>query len=100
MEILKKIVTNSAFAITIFVVGVGITVVNLYITSKLAPVYTNINEIIGRVNAVEQNQVNISKNDENIQLLEIKLAEQTAKLEAIDARTGRIEDKIDIILQQ
>ncbi len=88
METIKKIFQNSAVQIFIVVGGVAVTLVNMYIASRLAPISQRLDNIIVRVEAIEQ------RSTENLPLIPrfIVVEEKVNNIERI---VTRIEDKVD-----
>ncbi|HEC66788.1 MAG TPA: hypothetical protein ENI23_16055 [bacterium] len=93
MEIFKKIFIHKAVTITLSVVALATIVVNLYISSVIAPLAHNIELNTTRVEALELSEKDGKILDERFIVIEEKVS-------SIEKRQERIENKIDILLSR
>lgn len=90
-EVFKKIFEHNGFQKAVVLAGVAATLVNVYIAIKLAPLAENINSVTTRVEAIE-------KRNTNMDLLVPRFIVVEAKVNDIQARVDRIENKVDVLL--
>jgi len=100
MGFVKKILQNNFVQITIVVGGLAITVINLYITSLLAPLNEGQRELVGNVEAVSERVQNIEDTQmENKDILERVTTLEANQILILDA-VKEIRGDIKLILAQ
>ena len=90
-DFIKKVVEHSGVQMAVVLGGVAITLVNAFIALTLRPLADDISSVAQRVDAIESRSV--ASNDLIQRFIIVE-----AKVDDIQARTDRIENKVDIIL--
>lgn len=89
---IREFIQKNGMQITLQAVGLVVLILNLWLTSKLAPLAEGLRELGVRVFALESSR-EVDNADTKILLERFYKAEQ--KIENIDRTTQRIESKLD-----
>lgn len=99
---IQKILENHGFQLTIILGGLVVTMVNVYIAYRLAPLTQDLAVVVKQVDAESQNLQDHKVADNNIQTDFITTKTQVAdilrRLGAMENTDIRIENKLDTLL--
>lgn len=89
---IREFIQKNGMQISLQVIGVVVLILNLWLTSKLAPLAEGIRELGGRVFALETSR---KEDNADTKLLLERFYKAEQKIEDIDRTTARIESKLD-----
>lgn len=91
-------IKNNSLTITVQVVGFIVIVLNLWLSSKLAPLAKNIDSLTGKVDAVEKKVDNQSTLIEHVDVIQQQVSDIQTNIGDIKGQQTRMDEKIDKIL--
>lgn len=91
-------IKNNTLTITVQVVGFIVIVLNLWLSSKLAPLAQNIDAIAKKADALEKKVDNQSALIEHVDVIQQQVSDIQSNISDIKDQQTRIDEKIDKIL--